>query len=125
MDGESEPNELNRSLTWKELIVKANETKTDSTKAAISAYNDIMGKVNTLKTEGESLPDPSMENSQIFTTLVRKNREAIENECGIGPFDNAQFAVLLGCKYSKPSKQIDATEKCYVRIANIPEYSIN
>ena len=95
MEGESQPNKLNRSLTVKELIVKANETKTDSAKAALSAYNDIMKEV-------KSLPVPPMEDSQIFATLVCKNREAIEKESGIGPFDNAQFVELLACKYFKP-----------------------
>ena len=99
MEGESQ---LNRSLTLKDLIVKANETKTDSTKAAGSAYNDIMREVNILTNDGKLLPDhPSKEDSQIFATLVRKNREAIEKEIGIGPFDNAQFAILLECKYFK------------------------
>ena len=85
MEGQSQSNELNRSQAWRDLAVKAAKTKTCSSKAAGSAYNEIMKEVNSLNDEFD-MP-PSIMDSQIFATLVRKSREALEKEMGFWPFD--------------------------------------
>ena len=107
MEGQSQPqkdlilSESDRILTLGKLYAKAKETKTCSAKAAGHAYRDIMKEVNRLNSDHFDTPSSLGMDYQIFATLVRKSREAVEKECRFGPFDDDQFAAKLGLKYFK------------------------
>ena len=101
--GQPQLSESDRILTLGKLYAKAKETKTCSAKAAGHAYRDIMKEVNRLNSDHFDTPSSLGMDYQIFATLVRKSREAVEKEMGIRPFDDYQFTEHLACKHFKTS----------------------
>ena len=121
-EGASQSDDRDVRRRLKDLSVKADKSKNYSAKTAQSAYNNIMKEANNILQEIEmprgkyqcnefalssrsimSLILTSTEahmDYQIFGTMVRKNREAIDKERG-GLFDDEQYSTLLGCKHFK------------------------
>ena len=121
-EGASQSDDRDVRRRLKDLSVKADKSKNYSAKTAQSAYNNIMKEANNILQEIEmprgkyqcnefalssrsimSLFLTSTEahmDYQIFGTMVRKNREAIDKERG-GLFDDEQFSMLLACKHFK------------------------